>query len=63
MAPVVGSIGIGIAVWLILDNFQTLIGGSATTAFWLGITVPIIAIAGAVLGWARRNVISRELID
>ncbi|GAB7005410.1 APC family permease [Nocardioides sp. AN3] len=63
VAPVVGSIGIGIAVWLILDNFQTLIGGSATTAFWLGITVPIIAIAGAVLGWARRNVISRELID
>ncbi|KAA1380587.1 APC family permease [Aeromicrobium fastidiosum] len=63
VAPLVGSVGIGIAVWLILANFKTLIGGSGTTAFWLIVTVPAIAVVGALVGHLRRGVIREELID
>lgn len=54
VAPVLGALGIGVAVIVIVDNFTTLIGGSATTAFWLIVSVPIVAVAGVLLGLRRR---------
>ena len=35
IAPVLGALGIAGAIWLIIDNFTTLIGGDRTTAVWL----------------------------
>lgn len=63
VAPVLGTIGISIAVWLILGNFSTLIGGSSTTAFWLAMIVPVTALCGAILGFARRRHINAAFVD
>lgn len=60
VAPILGSVGIAIAVVLIVDNFHTLIGGSGSTAFWLGISVPIVAVLGAAVGRARRRQIADD---
>ena len=35
IAPVLGALGIAGAIWLIIANFTTLIGGDRTTALWL----------------------------
>ncbi|MFB6931309.1 APC family permease [Streptomyces chartreusis] len=40
LAPIFGAVGIAGAIWLILANFGTLIGGDSTTAIWLAATVP-----------------------
>jgi amino acid transporter len=63
VAPILGALGIGTAVYLIVSNFTTLIGGSPTTAFWLMITVPVVFAIGAAVGYARRNVINPEIIQ
>ncbi|MDF2268533.1 APC family permease [Streptomyces coacervatus] len=51
VAPVLGALGIAGAIWLIIDNFTTLIGGDRTTAVWLQLTVPAVLVLG--LGVAR----------
>ncbi|MDR6322201.1 hypothetical protein [Actinoplanes couchii] len=43
---------------MIIANFTTLIGGTASTAAWLIGTVPAVALAGLALGAARRKVIA-----
>nr|WP_231976153.1 APC family permease [Streptomyces sp. 3214.6] len=48
IAPVLGALGIAGAVWVIVDNFTTLIGGDQTTAIWLQITVPVVLVLGVV---------------
>ncbi|MGW3953941.1 APC family permease [Streptomyces sp. NPDC004752] len=47
IAPVLGTLGIAGASWLILANFTTLIGGEVGTAVWLGLTVPVVMALGA----------------
>ncbi|WP_345034421.1 APC family permease [Streptomyces sannanensis] len=46
IAPVLGAVGIACAIWLIVRNFPTLIGGDMTTAVWLGMTVPVVLVLG-----------------
>lgn len=48
IAPVLGALGIAGAIWLIIANFTTLIGGDQTTAIWLQVTVPVVLILGVV---------------
>jgi amino acid transporter len=48
IAPVLGALGIAGAIWLIIANFTTLIGGDRTTALWLQATVPVALILGVV---------------
>ena len=52
IAPVLGALGIAGAIWLIVENFTTLIGGDRTTAVWLELSVPAVLVIGVVL--ARR---------
>ncbi|MEV6306332.1 APC family permease [Actinoplanes sp. NPDC051861] len=63
VAPILGAAGIATAVWLIVANFQTLIGGTATTAVWLIASVPVVALAGLILGIIRRRVIAPHSLD
>lgn len=49
VAPILGTIGILGATYLIISNFTTLIGGDATTAWWLGLTVPGALILGVLM--------------
>ncbi|WP_424893768.1 APC family permease [Streptomyces sp. SAI-218] len=48
IAPVLGALGIVGAIWIIVDNFTTLIGGDQTTAMWLEVTVPVVLVLGVV---------------
>ncbi|MET9848560.1 APC family permease [Streptomyces ossamyceticus] len=48
IAPVLGALGIAGAIWLIIANFTTLIGGDQTTAIWLQVTVPAVLVLGIV---------------
>lgn len=48
IAPVLGALGIAGAIWLIVDNFTTLIGGDRTTAIWLQLAVPAVLVLGLV---------------
>ncbi|TPQ23510.1 APC family permease [Streptomyces sporangiiformans] len=48
IAPALGALGIAGAIWLILANFTTLIGGDSGTATWLALSVPVILLLGAV---------------
>ncbi|MCX5203460.1 APC family permease [Streptomyces sp. NBC_00237] len=57
IAPLLGSLGIAGAIFLVVDNFPTLIGGNAATATWLALTVPaaLVLCAGlSRLPYARR---------
>jgi amino acid transporter len=49
VAPVLAAIAIAIVVWLIIDNFTTLIGGSSSTALWLILAVPAAFAVGVLL--------------
>lgn len=49
IAPALGLLGIAGAIWLIVSNFKTLIGGDATTATWLALTVPGMLVLGLAL--------------
>jgi amino acid transporter len=42
IAPTLGALGVAAAIWLIVENFTTLIGGDPTTALWLELTVPAV---------------------
>lgn len=54
IAPALGALGIGGAIWVILANFTTLIGGSAETATWLVLSVPAVLVLSAVAARAVR---------
>ncbi len=58
IAPALGAIGLGTAIWLILSNFPTLIGGDQATATWLALAVPGVLLVFAVLFRLRRGVVS-----
>jgi amino acid transporter len=53
IAPALASIAIAFVVWLILDNFTTLIGGSSGTALWLILAVPAAFVVGLLLDLRR----------
>ncbi|WNM34737.1 APC family permease [Streptomyces sp. Li-HN-5-11] len=55
IAPVLGALGIAGAIWLIIANFTTLIGGDRTTAIWLQITVPAVLVLGVVAARLTRS--------
>ncbi|MEW2117810.1 APC family permease [Streptomyces sp. NPDC005474] len=55
VAPVLGSLGIAGAIWLIIENFTTLIGGDETTATWLELSVPAVLILGVVAARLTRD--------
>ncbi|MFI0239863.1 APC family permease [Streptomyces sp. NPDC016845] len=48
LAPALGALGVAGAIWLVLDNLTTLIGGDRTTATWLALAVPAVWLLGAV---------------
>lgn len=47
IAPALGALGLAGAIWLILANLTTLIGGDRTTATWLALAVPVVLALGA----------------
>ncbi|GAA2305350.1 APC family permease [Streptomyces kunmingensis] len=47
VAPALGALGIAGAIWLVLANLTTLIGGDRTTATWLALSVPAVWLLGA----------------
>ncbi|MEV5551333.1 APC family permease [Streptomyces sp. NPDC052309] len=55
IAPVLGALGLAGAVWLILANFTTLIGGDMGTALWLVGTVPLVMLLGVGADRLRRR--------
>ncbi|MGW0576612.1 APC family permease [Streptomyces sp. NPDC002920] len=55
IAPVLGALGIIGAIWLIVENFTTLIGGDQTTAVWLQLTVPAVLLLGFVVARLTRD--------
>ncbi|PZH19216.1 amino acid permease [Streptomyces sp. NTH33] len=55
IAPVLGMLGLAGAIWLILANFTTLIGGSAGTAVGLTLLVPLVLVLGAANERVRRR--------
>ncbi|MET7333622.1 APC family permease [Nonomuraea sp. NPDC005650] len=48
IAPILGALGIAAAIWIILANFPTLIGGSVATAVWLAVAVPVVMLLGVL---------------
>ncbi|MFS8199604.1 APC family permease [Streptomyces sp. CWNU-52B] len=52
-APALGALGIAGAIWLVLANLTTLIGGDRTTATWLALTVPAVWLLGAAAHLVR----------
>ncbi|WP_031094335.1 MULTISPECIES: APC family permease [unclassified Streptomyces] len=55
IAPVLGALGLAGAIWLILANFTTLIGGEASTALWLVLSVPVVLALGVANERVRRR--------
>jgi amino acid transporter len=55
IAPILGALGIVGAIWLILANFTTLIGGDPTTATWLELAVPAVLVLGVVASRVTRD--------
>jgi amino acid transporter len=55
IAPVLGALGIAGAIWLILANFTTLIGGKTSTAVWLVLSVPVVLALGVLNERIRRR--------
>lgn len=55
IAPVLGALGIAGAIWLILANFTTLIGGDQGTAMWLELTVPAVLVLGVIAARLTRG--------
>lgn len=61
IAPILGALGIAGAIWLILANFTTLIGGDPGTATWLELTVPAVLILGVIAARVTRGRTTAEL--
>jgi amino acid transporter len=55
IAPTLAALGLAGAIWLILDNFTTLIGGEASTALWLVLSVPVVMALGVLNERIRRG--------
>ncbi|GAA2665627.1 APC family permease [Streptomyces vastus] len=55
IAPALGALGIVGAIWLIVENFPTLIGGERSTAIWLQLAVPAVLVAGVVAARLTRG--------
>ncbi|WP_113703293.1 APC family permease [Nonomuraea lactucae] len=55
IAPALGALGIAGAIWLILANFATLIGGDTGTAVRLALTVPAVLALGIVAARSLRG--------
>jgi amino acid transporter len=55
VAPALGALGVAGAIWLIIENFTTLIGGERSTAVWLGLIVPAVLVLGALASRPPRN--------
>ncbi|WP_327312594.1 APC family permease [Streptomyces sp. NBC_01235] len=55
IAPALGALGIVGAIWLVVENFTTLIGGERGTALWLELTVPAVLAAGVVTARLTRK--------
>lgn len=55
LAPALGALGILGAIWLIVENFTTLIGGSRSTALWLQATVPAVLLLGVAVALLTRS--------
>ncbi|MEU3460647.1 APC family permease [Streptomyces sp. NPDC006733] len=55
LAPALAAAGIAGAIWLILANFTTLIGGDAVTATWLAVCVPAVFVLCAGLSLLTRR--------
>lgn len=55
IAPVLGALGIASAIWLILANFTTLIGGDQGTAMGLELTVPAVLVLGVIAARLTRG--------
>ncbi|MEU4225238.1 APC family permease [Nonomuraea sp. NPDC026600] len=55
IAPALGALGMGGALWLILANFPTLIGGSTATAIWLACGVPVVMLLGVLAAMRTRG--------
>ncbi|MFF3504676.1 APC family permease [Streptomyces sp. NPDC003247] len=55
VAPVLGALGLVGAIWLVLANFTTLIGGEASTALWLVLSVPVVMALGVANERVRRR--------
>ncbi|WP_328496484.1 APC family permease [Streptomyces sp. NBC_00414] len=53
VAPALGALGIAGAIWLVLANLTTLIGGDRTTATWLALTIPVVWLLGAAAHLTR----------
>jgi amino acid transporter len=60
IAPTLGALGIAGAIYVILANFTTLIGGDAGTATWLALSVPVLFAVGLVAARAVRARAGRE---
>ncbi|EKX65696.1 APC family permease [Streptomyces ipomoeae] len=48
IAPALGALGIVGAIWLVVENFTTLIGGDSGTAMWLELSIPAVMLLGIV---------------
>ncbi len=55
VAPALGALGIVGAIWLVVENFTTLIGGEQSTATWLELTVPAVLLAGVIAARLTRD--------
>ncbi|MFI5800303.1 APC family permease [Streptomyces sp. NPDC051677] len=55
IAPALGALGIVGAIWLVVENFTTLIGGERSTALWLELTVPAVLVAGVLTARLTRK--------
>ncbi|MFJ4974756.1 APC family permease [Streptomyces coeruleorubidus] len=58
IAPGLGAFGIAGAIWLVLANFTTLIGGERGTAVWLTLSVPVVMALGLVAARVRGRAVA-----
>ncbi|MFF3446469.1 APC family permease [Streptomyces sp. NPDC002667] len=55
IAPSLGALGVAVAIWLIVQNFTTLIGGESGTALVLELIVPAVLALGVVAARLTRD--------
>ncbi|MGW0964910.1 APC family permease [Streptomyces sp. NPDC002516] len=55
IAPSLGALGVAVAIWLIVQNFTTLIGGESGTALVLELIVPAVLVLGVVAARLTRD--------
>lgn len=55
VAPALGALGIAGAIWLIIENFTTLVGGDEATSVRLRLTVPAVLVLGLLVARLTRR--------